>query len=134
MMKKCNLPYSDELVLITETSSIESGYDAAMHMLHYSQPPTAFFLANDVMAIGAINAARECGLVVPKDISVVGFDDIPLASFVNPPLTTVRQPAFKKGVNAARMLIEYLESHEMPPSLTMDVELIVRQSTGQAPR
>lgn len=84
------------------------------------------------MAIGAIQAIQQTGRHVPEDVSVVGFDDIPLARYVTPPLTTVRQPAFEKGVLAARMLIETLESDQTPEPLILDVELILRSSTALA--
>jgi len=122
----------ENLILISDTSSVESGHDCTLKLLNQEQTPSAIFLANDVMAIGAIQAIQQTGRRVPEDISVVGFDDIPLARYVTPPLTTVRQPAFEKGVHAARMLIEALESEIAPESLILDVELILRSSTAAA--
>ncbi len=86
-----------------------------------------------MLAIGAVRAIQEKGLSVPGDISIVGFDDVPLAECVNPPLTTVRQPAFEKGVKAARMLIQILEKKKSPKSQILDVELVIRGTTGPAP-
>jgi LacI family transcriptional regulator len=68
---------------------------------------------------------------VPEDVSVVGYDDIPLASYVQPQLTTVRQPAFEKGILAARSLIDSLETGDSPKSTILSVELIARQSTAR---
>jgi LacI family transcriptional regulator len=131
-LEKHGLPYDPDLVLIPETSSTESGHDAVKRLLAAANPPTAIFLANDVMAVGAIQAIQECGLRVPEDVSVVGFDDIPLASFVNPPLTTIHQPAYLKGACSARLLIEKLQKKPTPPCQILDVELVVRASTGPA--
>jgi DNA-binding LacI/PurR family transcriptional regulator len=134
VLQKYGLPYDPSLVLITNTSSIEDGYETTLQLLRHPNRPTAIFLANDIMAIGAIQAIRKAGLKVPEDISVAGFDDISLASYSNPPLTTVRQPAFEKGVMATRLLIQSLEKQEIPSSKILEVELVVRGSTGIAPQ
>ena len=131
-LEKYSLPQDESLVLISDTSSVESGHDCTFRLLNQEHTPTAIFLANDVMAIGAIQAIQKTGRRVPEDISVVGFDDIPLARYGTPPLTTVRQPAFEKGVAAARMLIEALESDQTPKSLILDIELVIRSSTSVA--
>jgi LacI family transcriptional regulator len=133
VMARYGLPSGDEWVLIPETSSVESGHDAALRFLQRPTRPTALFMANDIMAIGAIRAIQESGLRVPEDISVAGFDDIPLARYTVPPITTVRQPAYEKGVQAARLLIQMLEkTGGVPQSLVLPTELVVRQSTGPA--
>jgi LacI family transcriptional regulator len=134
VLQKYGLPYDPSLVLITNTSSIEDGYETTLQLLRHPNRPTAIFLANDIMAIGAIQAIRKAGLKVPEDISVAGFDDISLASYSNPPLTTVRQPAFEKGVMATRLLIQSLEKQEIPSCKILEVELVVRGSTGIAPQ
>jgi DNA-binding LacI/PurR family transcriptional regulator len=85
----------------------------------------------DQLAIGAIQAARERGLQVPRDISIAGFDDIPAAALFDPPLTTVRQPLREKGALGARLLLDGWEGE--PPSLVLPTELVVRASTGPAP-
>lgn len=127
------LPYDERLVHVAETSSIESGYKITAEILQGDLMPTAFFLANDIMAIGSIKAIFDQGLRVPQDVSVVGFDDILLASYTAPPLTTVWQPAFQKGVEAIQMLMEYLDDGETPPSRTLDIELKVRETTAPPP-
>jgi len=129
-LEKYHLPQVPDWVLITDTSSIETGHNTTQKLLQGKDVPTAIFLANDVMAIGAVYAAHECGLRVPEDLSIVGFDDIPLARYVNPPLTTVRQPAFEKGVQAARSLIQCLEKGAPPRSRILDLELVIRASTA----
>ncbi len=129
VMEKHALALRDDWMLITDTSSVEGGYQYTQKLLSNHDIPTAIFLANDVMAIGAIHAIQESGRSVPDDISVVGFDDIPLARYQNPALTTIRQPTFEKGILAARSLINTLETGLPPKSTTLDVELVVRQST-----
>jgi LacI family transcriptional regulator len=87
------------------------GGAAAMHrLLKSAQPPTAVFVCNDMMAIGALHAAHELGLAVPRDVSLVGFDDIELAEYTIPPLTTVAQPKEAIGTGAAGLLLERLRS------------------------
>jgi LacI family transcriptional regulator len=132
VLEKAGIPYDPELALVTDTSSIESGHEYTLRLLRSQRPPTAIFLANDVMAIGAINAAHESGLRVPEDISIVGFDDIPFSNYTNPPLTTVHQPAFEKGVRAAQLLIHLLETQEPQESVILPLEMVLRRSTASA--
>ncbi len=109
----------------------ESGYRAACQLLANDKRPTAIFACNDIMAIGAICAAAELDLRVPEDLSVVGYDDIPLASYSNPPLTTVAQPIYDMGVMAASMLLERLhDPGGTARQLVLDVELQIRRSTA----
>jgi DNA-binding LacI/PurR family transcriptional regulator len=90
---------------------------------------------SDAMAIGAMRVAREQGLRIPDDLSVVGFDDIDLAAHVDPPLTTVHQPIRQKGADAVRLLIAEVEQREAhrPEHRRLETRLIVRGSTGPAP-
>jgi LacI family transcriptional regulator len=76
--------------------------------------PTAVFASNDLMAIGAICAAAEAGLHVPRDLSIIGFDDIALAAYSNPPLTTIAQPKHQTGELAARMLMQRIAEPDGP--------------------
>lgn len=89
----------------------------------------AAFVASDVVALGAIGALRKAGRRVPDDVSIVGFDDIPLAAYFDPPLTTVRLPAFELGQAAGRALMERLADHAVPHRTLLSTELIVRGST-----
>jgi LacI family transcriptional regulator len=86
-----------------------SGYEAMQEMLKLPHPPTAVFAGNDVIAYGAMKAVKDADLVVPDDISVVGFDDDFLSRFLNPPLTTVSLPAATLGAGAARLVIQQLQ-------------------------
>lgn len=133
-LDKQDIEVERELIRISETSSITSGYAEVKELLQMADKPTAVFMANDVMAMGAIKAVEDSGLSVPEDISIVGFDDIPLAQYSSPPLTTVRQPAYEKGVRAAEMLVEYLENEEKPESITLDIDLVIRESTAPCTR
>ncbi len=93
--------------------------------------PTAIFALNDMQALGVYQAARDLGLHIPDDLSVVGFDDLPMAKWVTPPLTTVRQPLVRMGVTAARLLLR-LASGEQPSERRIELatELIARASTA----
>ncbi len=98
----------DDRRIVSGDWSALSGYRATRSLLEAGVPFTAIFAQNDQMAIGAIRALREAGLQVPRDVSVIGFDDIPLASYFDPPLTTLRQPMAELGEQAARLLISAL--------------------------
>lgn len=124
----------DEALIVKGDFQYESGYRAAQQLLALDDPPTAIFACNDLMAVGAISAAVELGFQVPARLSVVGFDDIRLASFANPPLTTVAQPKYEMGVVAMTMLLERMRERDMSPRRRLlDIRLVVRQSTGPAP-
>ncbi len=111
------------------------GYPYAKMLLETGRPFSALFAYNDVSAIGAIWAFQEAGISVPEDISVVGFDDIPLASFCSPQLTTIRQPLLQMGRIAAQTLIDQLEGRaEFQSEIVIEPELIVRGSSGPAPK
>ena len=111
------------------------GYPYAKGLLERKQPFTALFAYNDLSAIGAIWAFREAGLCVPDDVSVVGFDDVPLAVFSNPGLTTIRQPLQRMGQIAAKSLIDQLEGNgKFQSEIVVEPELIIRASTGPAPK
>lgn len=132
-LKEAGIPFDPELVR-------DGGYKAALtadsahELLTRPDRPTAVFAANDMSALGVIAVARELGLRVPEDLSVIGFDDIPEAARSTPPLTTLAQPLHDLGAQALRMLIELLDGKEVPSHVQLPAELIVRASTGPAPR
>lgn len=112
-----------------------SGYTAAQKLLKRSDPPTAIFACNDLMAIGAMAAARDAGLGVPEGLSVVGFDDIHLAGYLNPPLTTIAQPMAELGRVAAELLLQRMQDRSLPPRrIMLRNRLVVRRTTAAAPR
>lgn len=111
------------------------GYPFAKQLLARKKPFTALFAYNDISAIGAIRALQEQGLRVPQDVSVMGFDDIPVAAFNTPTLTTVRQPLARMGQVAAQTLLERIAGRDDYPSeIAIEPELAVRESTAKAPR
>lgn len=130
-LKEHKIQCNEKHIRISENSTISGGYNEMLSLIDCDDRPTAVFITNDLLALGAISAIKEMGLRVPEDISVVGFDDIPLAQHISPALTTVRQPAFEKGVKAARLLIQQLEKMKKPKSVTLDLELIIRKSTAK---
>jgi LacI family transcriptional regulator len=118
--------------LSMNTFSPMMGYPVMQDLLTRTRDFSAVFAYNDLSAIGAIRALRESGLQVPKDVSVVGFDDINSAAFQNPSLTTIRQPLQEMGVLAAKTLLQRLEGISDPGDLLVKPELVVRESTGPA--
>jgi DNA-binding LacI/PurR family transcriptional regulator len=109
--------------------SATSGYVAMRQLLGFSQQFTAVFAQNDQMAVGAIRALREAGRRVPDDLSIVGFDDIPLASYFDPPLTTLQQPMQETGKQAALMLVETIQKPDRAPEqVSLPARLIERAS------
>lgn len=109
-----------------------SGARATHELLDLSRPPTAIIYANDLMAIAGMSAATDRGIRVPHDLSIVGFDDIPLAPYIVPPLTTVRQDVFEWGRACAQTLVALVEERTPEPVVLPPVEFIVRGSTGPA--
>lgn len=118
-------------VLVQEGDFFQSkGYACAQALLGLAQPPTAIFASNDVSAFGVMEAVRDAGRRIPDDMSIVGFDDIPQAAQVNPPLTTVRQPLEQMGRAAARMLLDKIEHPDCPAERAdLPTQLVVRSST-----
>jgi LacI family transcriptional regulator len=110
-----------------------SGYAGATALVQCQPRPTAIVTSNDVMAFGVMEAVRDHGLRIPEDISIVGFDDIPQAASVHPPLTTIRQPLEEMGRAAARLLFEIIENKAQPGKLiALPTQLVIRSSC-QAP-
>jgi LacI family transcriptional regulator len=109
----------------------EGGFARAGELLDLSLPPTAIFAGSDQQALGVYEAARQRGLRVPQDLSVVGFDDLPVARWLSPPLTTVRQPLADMGRAAAETLLRLIEGVQ-PHSrrVELSTELVVRESTS----
>jgi LacI family transcriptional regulator len=107
-----------------------SGFAAMKSLLQVTPRPTAVFVASDVVAIGAMLAIKEAGLRIPRDMAVVGFDDIPLAEFYDPPLTTIRLPAFGLGWAGGERLIRIIQGEGLnDTSLLLESRLIPRQSS-----
>jgi DNA-binding LacI/PurR family transcriptional regulator len=110
--------------------SARSGYDALMHLAQEGQIPDAIFAQNDQMAVGVLRAAHDLGMQVPNQLSVIGIDDIPLAAYFEPPLTTFKQDFLRLGKEAVRLLIGSIENPDFPQQhLRLPAQLIQRQST-----
>ena len=127
----CNIPVRQELVIEGDYQQ-HIAYEATKSLLQRADPPpTAIFASNDLSAFGAMDAARECGLRIPDDISIIGFDDIPQSSIIYPKLTTIRQPLEQMGQVAAKMLLEQIENHSQPPQrVALATQLVIRDSCG----
>jgi LacI family transcriptional regulator len=120
-----------EKLMIKGDFQYEGGYQATQSLLALEHPPTAIFACNDLMAIGATSAALELGRRVPADLSIIGFDDVRLASFTNPSLTTIAQPKYEMGVLAATMLLDRIHQPHLPPRRhLLETKLVIRQSTA----
>jgi LacI family transcriptional regulator len=120
----------DENLVVEGKFKVKDGYNAMSKLLTLKELPTAVFCACDEMAIGAIKCIYESGFKVPEDISVVGFDDIPIASMFIPSVTTVRQPVFDFGEKAVDILLRQIKSgvHE-EENIVLPTKIIIRKST-----
>lgn len=125
------IPIMPELILEGDLTH-RGGYKLAKMLLDLPDPPTAIIASNDLMAIGAMSAVQERGLVVGKDIAITGFDDIPTAEYSHPPLTTLHQPIYKIGRMVCKMLINKIQGKELEQEqIILKPRLIVRQSSGE---
>jgi DNA-binding LacI/PurR family transcriptional regulator len=121
----------DSSLLTYGDFTLDSGYRACNELLSSDNRPTAIFAMNDRMAMGAMRCAREYELHIPHDLSLVGFDDIPMAVLVEPPLTTVRQPAVEMGRCATQKLLEMINADVKEfESIVLPAELIIRSSAA----
>ncbi len=132
-MEEAGLPVDPSFVRYGDFF-LHGGYHHGGELLDRPDRPTAIFAGSDIQALGVLRAARERGLHVPEDLSVVGYDDLPVSEWMWPPLTTVRQPLLEMATTAARMLLE-LASGRRPATMRIDLatELVVRSSTAPPP-
>jgi DNA-binding LacI/PurR family transcriptional regulator len=130
-LKTLGLSFNKEWIINGEFSN-ETAFEKSKILLTSKQLPTAIFCSDDYMAIGVMERIKEFGLSVPKDISIFGFDDIEISSYINPSLTTIRQPMSKIGEKSAELLLDLIHKKRTPPIHEfLDVELITRQSTAK---
>ncbi|WP_138495746.1 LacI family DNA-binding transcriptional regulator [Paenibacillus pinistramenti] len=109
----------------------EGGYKATKMMMMQGELPSAIFYANDEMAVGGMKALEEGGISIPEELSVIGFDDIQLAEYVHPPLTTIHQPMYESGSLAGHLLFQMLNGEEVNNAYKLKVELVRRNSVKQ---
>nr|MDT0661937.1 LacI family DNA-binding transcriptional regulator [Micromonospora sp. DSM 115978] len=129
-MEGASLPVDDGLLVRTELT-VQGGHTAALNLLDRRARPTAVFTANDLQALGVYRAARELGLRIPADLSVVGFDDLPVAALVEPGLTTVHQPLTEMAVAATELALALGRGERTPQvGIELATTLTIRDSTA----
>lgn len=130
-LERAAIPSNPKWVLEGDFS-FGSGYSLGRTLLSGADKPTAIFCHNDEMAIGVMKVARELGIRVPEDLSVMGFDDIPFAEYCEPGLTTIHQPRAEIGEAAMKLLMDLIEGKEAVGHYYLNANLIVRNSTAVA--
>lgn len=127
----------DPTLLVTgdsERKLFAVGYEAAMRLLALDEKPTAIFALTEVAAVGVMHAAAEMGLSIPNDLSVLSYDDLPLAEYFIPPLTSIAQPFIEMGETAVNLLLDQIEDPSLPPQkVVLPTRLVVRQTTAPPP-
>ena len=119
----------DQRLIVSGDWSAKSGQAAVSKLLGYQAQFSAIFAQNDWMAIGAMRALREVGLKIPQDVSVIGYDDQPMAAFLDPPLTTIRQPIEAFGRSAAKLIIEAIHQPDLRPKvIELEPSLVIRET------
>ena len=132
-LRSVGLPV-DAALIITCGTAVEDGYHAALQLLKLPLRPTALLVMNDLLAVGALRAASDLGLRVPADLSLVGYDDIPLASYLTPRLTTSSKDMVRVGREAVKMLLDRIRDPDQPyRRVDVQARFIIRESTGPAP-
>ena len=108
-----------------------SGYQKTCELLEMDDPPTAIFTANNLMTLGALNAIHEKGLSIPRNVAIVGFDDMPWAPSLDPPLTAVAQPTYELGCTAANLLLQRIADKDREiVEMILEPTPIIRDSCG----
>jgi len=122
----------DAALIVPGNGSVMGGIQVVDRLLDLDNPPTAIFCFNDMTAIGVIHTLHQRGYDIPDDISVIGFDDLEIAAYYHPPLTTIHQPIYNLGHMSATMLFELIQGQEYIQSETLEPALIIRCSTARA--
>ena len=136
-MQASALPVPGDYVHHEPSGHPEDGYRAARHFLQVTEPPTAIMCFNDMMALGLLRGLQEAGWTIPRDCSVAGFDDVAIAAYTQPPLTTFDQPKYRLGAEAVRLVMHLLslppagQQAAAPRVIVLRGELLVRASTAQ---
>ncbi len=129
-LEEAQLPVREDLIIQTNPS-LEAGFQAGMSLLQRNPRPSAIFARSDQLATGIMGAAAKLGLRIPDDLSLVGFSDDPISRYLDPPLTTIYQPAEQMGVEAALLVLERIKNRELPQrQILIKPSLVVRKSTA----
>ena len=131
-LEEAGIPYDEAIVRLGDFHA-RTGMEITEQLLNQPSAPTAIFACNDLMALGALRAANKVGLKVPEDLSIVGFDNIDLTNFFNPPLTTISQEQFHLGIWATQTLVRRITDKNLPYLKDiLPTRLIVRESSAPA--
>ncbi|MCC5907450.1 MAG: LacI family DNA-binding transcriptional regulator [Balneolaceae bacterium] len=126
------IPVNSNFIKEGDTKSAEHAKELTFELLNQNPRPTAIFATNNLMTLGALEAINEFGLKIPDDISIVGFDDMPWAKAISPPLTVIRQPAYEMGRRAAELFFQRVDDPGRETvQVIMDPELMIRSSTKE---
>jgi LacI family transcriptional regulator len=133
-LQEHNIPFEKELIAICPSGTIDEGKVATEKLLQLKKRPDAIFASNDPSAMGAMQAIKEAGLKMPDDVALVGFSNWFFSSLMDPPLSSVDQPGFEMGQEAAKLLIRQIEKQDnnaefVPETKILKTRLIVRQSS-----
>lgn len=127
--------FNPEYLIDRDLGHFELGFAAASELLQRPGRPTAIFAMTDILAVGVMNAAYRLNIEIPDQLSVIGFDNLPLASYCRPGLTTIAQPIHQLGTTAVGLLLRYLHEEEVPlQRVILDTELVIRESTAPPPQ
>ena len=130
-LERNGLALDPRLGIQCEDLTQEAGYEAMQGLLGLEEPPDAACICSDEMAIGAMRAVQDAGLAVGRDFGIVGFDDVPMAAQVQPPLTSIRQPMYEGGTRLCRMLIKRVQGEDLAERhVILEPTLVVRESSG----
>ena len=128
-LEEAGIPFDENLILRGDYHA-RSGMEVTQFILQMDPRPTAIFALNDLMALGALRAAAEAGYSVPSDLAIVGYDDLEISRFTNPPLTTIAQPKKEIGAQAVHLLVDRMAHKSNTTNrLVLEPELIIRRST-----
>lgn len=131
-LDELDLPLDPDLIRVGDLTQ-RSGYEQTLDLLDLANPPSAIVAFNDLMALGAMSAAQNRGLTVGMDVSITGFDNIPIAAHSHPPLTTVDQPIYQIGSMVCEMLAQKIKGEILEQShALLQPKLIIRESSGRA--
>lgn len=129
-LKEENIEMGEDYIVYVDSHDYKNGVRAVEKLQTLKNPPDAIFATSDILAIGVIKGLIKAGYKIPQDVAVVGFDDIPVASFINPSLTTIVQPKYDIGTMAMRLLLQQINGEiSEPQKVILEYDLAIREST-----